>query len=132
MNALIIIFLLSYFVYAAFNNARFLIIYFSLIAIYYYLTQVKFFQNAFNSLRRKIQIATWGSPFDPQIYGKLKINLNQVEPYLEEISKEIGEKVTLTIYIIKLISLVLKKYPEISGCIRLGKVRFYFDYLLVC
>lgn len=121
MNALLVIFLISYGVYSLFNNFKFWLIYLSLIAIYYYFTQVKFFQSAYNSLRRKICIATWETPFDPQIYTKVKLDITRVEPYLETISKETGEKVTLTVYVIKLMSILLKKFPELYGYIKFGK-----------
>ena len=104
------------------------------------MTQFVLFKNVINSVRRKIQIGTWGKSFDPQTYSKVKIDITKIEPYLEKKSTEIGEKVTLTIYAIKLMSIVLKKYPEINGYINLGKVKklltkiflkFFFSMLIL-
>ena len=123
MNAILVIFFISFFCYCLFNNIKFIIIYFSLIGLYTYLTQFVMFSNVINSVRRKIQIGTWGKSFDPQTYSKVKIDISRIEPYLEKKSKEIGDKITLTIYAIKLMSIVLKKYPEINGYINYGKVK---------
>jgi hypothetical protein len=68
-------------------------------------------------------IGTWTKSFDPQLYSKVKIDISKVEPYLEQKSKEIGEKLTLTIYAIKLMSIMLKKNPELCGFIKHGKVK---------
>lgn len=123
MNAILVIFFISFISYCFFNNIKFIIIYFSLIGLYTYLSQFVLFKNVFNSARRKIQIGTWGKSFDPQTYSKVKIDISKIEPYLEQKSKEIGDKITMTIYAIKLMSIVLKKYPEINGYINYGKVR---------
>jgi hypothetical protein len=124
MNALLCIFLISYGIYALSNNFKFWLIYIFLVLIYYYFTQIKFFQTAYNSIRKKIIIATWSPPYDPQTYGKIKLNISKMEEYLEEKSKVTGEKITLTIFIIKLMSIVLKKYPQLYGCIKWGKVNY--------
>ena len=140
MNAILVIFFISFISYCVFNNIKFIIIYLSLIGLYTYLTQFVLFKNVINSVRRKIQIGTWGKSFDPQTYSKVKIDITKIEPYLEKKSTEIGEKVTLTIYAIKLMSIVLKKYPEINGYINLGKVKklltkiflkFFFSMLIL-
>jgi hypothetical protein len=123
MNAILVIFFISFFIYSIFHNIRFIIIYLGLIALYYYFTQFVLFKDAINSVRRKIQIGSWEKSFDPQTYSKVKVDITKIEPYLEKKSKEIGEKITLTIYAIKLMSIILKKYPEINGYINYGKVK---------
>lgn len=128
MNALLCIFFITYGIYALFYSFKFWIIYLSLIGLYYYLTQVKFFNQTYQSIRRKVMIASWGALNDPQIYAKVNLDISKIEPYLAEKSKETGEKITLTIYSIKLMSIVLKKYPEIYGFIKFGKV--YHNYNL--
>lgn len=126
MNALIYIFLISYGIYAFLNNFTFWIIYLILIALYYYITQILLFKTPFMSTRRKVMIATWSALGDPQIYAKLKLDITKVESYLIQKSKEIGQKITLTVYIIKLLSIVLKKYPQMQGYIKFGKVMIKF------
>ncbi len=121
MNLLICIFFITYGIYALFNNISFWFIYLTMVGLYYYLTQVKFLQSPFNTLRKKLMIATWGPLTDPQIYAKIKLDITRTEPFLEEKSKETGERITLTIWVIKLLSIVLKKYPELYGYIKFGK-----------
>lgn len=121
MNALICIFIITYGIYALFYNFKFWLIYIFLIVSYHYLTQVKFFQTIYKSTRRRMIIATWGQINDPQIYSKVTLDITKIEPYLLQKSKEIGEKITLTIFTIKLMALVLKKYPELYGYIKFGK-----------
>ena len=122
MNALIIIFFITYGLYCLFYNFKFWVIYLGLLGIYYLLTNVVFFNDRIESIRKKITIATWGTPYDPQTYASATLDISKMEPYLEKKSQEIGEKVTLTIFIIKLMSLVLQKYPELYSKINLGKV----------
>lgn len=122
MNAILVIFYISFLSYSLCNNIKFIIIYLALIGLYTYITQFKLFKDVVNSARRKIMIGTWTKSFDPQVYSKVKIDISKIEPYLEQKSKEIGEKLTLTIYAIKLISILLKKYPEFCGFIKHGKV----------
>jgi hypothetical protein len=124
MNAILGIFLISYGIYALFYNFTFWIIYISLVTSYLFLTQFKFFNNTMNSIRRKVSIATWGETTDPQTYVKIKLDITKMEEYLEEQSKLINDKITITVYVIKLLSIVLKKYPELYGYIKFGKVRF--------
>ena len=123
MNAILVIFYISFLSYCLCNNLKFIIIYLILIALYTYITQFHLFKDIVNSTRRKIMIGTWTKSFDPQLYSKVKIDISKVEPYLEQKSKEIGEKLTLTIYAIKLMSIILKKNPELCGFIKHGKVK---------
>lgn len=122
MNSLLVIFFITYGIYCLFNNAKFWLIYLGMLGVYYYLTQIKFFPTAFDSLRRRISIATWNVGYDPQTYYKLKLDITKIEPYLLKKSEEIGEKITITTFIIKLVAMVLKKYPEVYGYIKFGRV----------
>jgi hypothetical protein len=125
MNAMIVIFLVTYGIYSLFYNIKFWMLYIILIGVYYYITQIKYFQTAYSSIRRKLIIATWGQNNDPQIYAKINLDISKMENYLVEKSKEIGEKITLTVFTIKLMAIVLKKYPQLYGCIKFGKVKFF-------
>ena len=68
-------------------------------------------------------IGSWNTPYDPQTYARIKLDITKTEPFLEKFSKETGEKITLTIFVIRLLALVLKKFPEIDGYIRFGRVK---------
>lgn len=124
MNSLLVIFYLTFLLYSLFNNLRFIIIYIFLLGLYTYLTQITLFKTIINSARRKIMIGTWNTPYDPQTYCKVKLEISKIEPYLEKKSSEIGEKITLTTFTVKLLSIVLKRHPELCGFIKFGKVNF--------
>ena len=138
MNAILVIFFISFFIYCMFNNIKFIIIYLSLIGLYSYFSQFVVFKNVINSVRRKIQIGTWEKSYEETLihnenYSKVKVDITKIEPYLEKKSKEIGEKITLTTFAIKLMSIILKKYPEINGYINYGKVKnkyFFIKFFL--
>jgi len=125
MNALLFIFFITYGVYAAVYNFKFWVIYVALISLYFYITQVKYFNTIYTSIRRKITVATWGPINDPQIYSKVKLDITKIEPYLLQKSNEIGQKITITIFIIKLMSILLKKYPQLNGYIKFGRVKIF-------
>jgi hypothetical protein len=122
MNALLTFFLIAYGIYALLYNITFWIIYIIIVGVYLYLTQFTLQSTTINSIRRKVSIATWGEATDPQTYLKVKLDITKMEEYLEEQSKLLGEKITITVYVIKLMSIVLKKYPELNGYIKFGKV----------
>ena len=122
MNTLLVIFFISYILYSLSNNWAFLFTYFLTLSTYYYLTQIRFFKTPYNTIRNRTTIGTWSAQTDPQTYIKIKLDISRIEHYLEKKSSELGEKITLTIFIIKLMSIALKKFPEINGFINFGKV----------
>ena len=123
MNTILVFFFIAYGIYCLFYNITFWMIYVTLVSTYLYLTQFLFFRNSMNTIRRKVSIATWGEATDPQTYVKIKLDITKMEHYLEEQSKLLNEKITITVYVIKLLSIVLKKYPELYGFIKFGKVK---------
>jgi hypothetical protein len=122
MNAFIVFFIFTYGVYALFNNLMFWFIYILLVGIYFFITQFKYFKSIYNSIRRKLIVATWGTNNDCQIYSKVKIDITKMQDYLNKKSEEAGEKITLTIYAIKLLALIINKYPNLNSYIKFGKV----------
>jgi pyruvate/2-oxoglutarate dehydrogenase complex dihydrolipoamide acyltransferase (E2) component len=75
-------------------------------------------------------MGSWDYSYDPQVYAAINLDISKMEKYIEDKSTETGEKITLTIFIIKLMSLVLKKYPQLYGYIKLGRVKLNNLYLL--
>jgi len=67
-------------------------------------------------------IGSWNNPYDPQTLISVKLDITNTETYLEKLSADTGEKLTLTTFVIRLMGLVLKKNPEICGYIRFGAV----------
>jgi len=73
--------------------------------------------------RRKLAIATWGSPNDPNIYGKLTVDAAPALAYLERIRSETGEKASITHLVGRAVALALAKTPTLNGRIVFGKYR---------
>jgi pyruvate/2-oxoglutarate dehydrogenase complex dihydrolipoamide acyltransferase (E2) component len=73
-----------------------------------------------NPLRRKLAIASWGSPREANIYGKLTIDATAALRYIEEARATSGEKVTLTHLVGRAIAEALRRSPGLNGFIRLG------------
>lgn len=74
-------------------------------------------------LRRKLAIATWGSPSEGNIYGKLTLDVTEALRYIDHLRETTGEKITLTHLIGKALGEVLKREPTLNGRIFLGKYR---------
>ena len=121
MNVIFVIFFISYGLYSFFNNFKFWIVYILLLAIYYYLTQYKLINQYREKVSRKIFISAWKNPYDPQTYTTMKLDITKIIPYLKKKSEEIKEHLTPTIFTIKLMAIILKKYPEVYGYIKFGK-----------
>ena len=120
MNSLIIIFFLAYGLYAFFNNFKFWLIYTICLVLYYYFTQQTFYHSARCNIGKKICYSAWSNPYDPQVYTCVKLDITKIIPYLKRKSEELKEHFTPTIYAIKLMSIIMKKYPAVYGYIKFG------------
>ncbi|QDG51067.1 2-oxo acid dehydrogenase subunit E2 [Persicimonas caeni] len=67
------------------------------------------------SLRRKLAIATWASPREGNIYGKLTLDVTEAQRYIEHVRQTTGEKVTVTHLVGKAAAMALKKEPSLNG-----------------
>lgn len=73
-----------------------------------------------NSTRRKLAIATWGPPDEGSIYGKLQVDAEAAQRWIEETRKTSGEKVTITHLVGKAVAMALAQAPTINGRIVWG------------
>jgi len=72
------------------------------------------------STRRKLAIASWGSPREGNIYGKLTLDATEALAYIEHARRTTGEKVTITHLVGKACGEALKQAPTLNGYLRLG------------
>ena len=72
------------------------------------------------STRRKLAIATWGSPREGNIYGKVTLDATAALDHLERLSRETGEHITITHFVGKVMAEVLAKSPGLNGFLRFG------------
>jgi len=74
-----------------------------------------------NSTRRKLAIATWSSPREGNIYGKLTVDVSKALDYIEAVRKRSGAKVTLTHLTGVAVARAMAKAPGLNGYIKLGR-----------
>jgi pyruvate dehydrogenase E2 component (dihydrolipoamide acetyltransferase) len=70
---------------------------------------------------RKIALGTWKTPYDPQIYGTLKLRMEPALAYLQELRRRTGRKVTVTHLVVKAIGDALAACPEANVVLRAGR-----------
>ena len=121
INAILVIFFLSYGLYAYYYNFKFWIIYIFFISIYYFFTYFKLYTHRQTNISKKINYTSWSNNYDPQTYTTIKLDITKIIPYLKQKSEEINVHLTPTIFSIKLMSIILKKYPEVYGFIKFGR-----------
>jgi pyruvate/2-oxoglutarate dehydrogenase complex dihydrolipoamide acyltransferase (E2) component len=73
--------------------------------------------------RRKLAIATWRAPNDPNIYGKLTVNAEPAIEYLERLRYESGERVSITHLVGRAAALALAQAPTLNGRIVFGRYK---------
>jgi pyruvate dehydrogenase E2 component (dihydrolipoamide acetyltransferase) len=72
------------------------------------------------SPRRKLAIASWSSPSEGNIYGKLTVDATAALEYIEAVRAATGEKVTITHLVGRACAEALKEAPTLNGVIRFG------------
>ncbi len=75
------------------------------------------------SFWRRIAIATWDHPNNPQIYAALEIDASAIQTVVEEARELDGPKITPTHLVGKAIGEAVGEYPEVNGIIVRGKVQ---------
>jgi len=73
--------------------------------------------------RRKLAIATWRAPHDPNIYGKLTVGAGPAIAYIQRLGHETGEKVSITHLVARAVAVALADAPTLNGRILFGRYR---------
>lgn len=73
------------------------------------------------SLRRKVAIASWSSPKEGNIYGKMCIDMGNALKYIEYLRATTHEKVTVTHLVGRAAGLAFSKCPDLNGRIFWGR-----------
>jgi pyruvate/2-oxoglutarate dehydrogenase complex dihydrolipoamide acyltransferase (E2) component len=73
------------------------------------------------SLRRKVAIASWSSPREGNIYGKMTIDMSNALLYIDYLREKSKERISVTHLIGRAAALAFKDCPDINGRIFLGK-----------
>ena len=73
------------------------------------------------SMRRKIAIASWSAPREGNIYGKLSLDMTNVNKYIKYLRNSSSEKITITHLVGRAAALALAECPDLNGRIFMGK-----------
>jgi pyruvate/2-oxoglutarate dehydrogenase complex dihydrolipoamide acyltransferase (E2) component len=73
--------------------------------------------------RRKLAIATWRSPREPNIYGSLTVDAGPALDYLARLGNETGERVSITHLVARAVALALASMPTLNGHIVFGRYK---------
>lgn len=77
--------------------------------------------RARNSVRRKLAIASYRPPAEPNIFGRLDLDATAALTYLDEVRRRTGEKVTITHLVGRATGAALAEEPTLNGRIRMGR-----------
>lgn len=70
---------------------------------------------------RKIATAVWGSPNDPQIYGRLELDATPMLEAIESIRRRTGAHATVTHLVIRGLALALNEVPSMNTRLAWGR-----------
>ncbi len=74
------------------------------------------------SMWRKMSFANWTHPTNPQVYGRLELDMTGAIAYAKKLTDETGIKVTATHIIVRAVAVALKAHPQANSIIRFFKV----------
>ncbi len=121
MNVLRILLIFTIFLYFTVNEPVFWKYYLGLVIPYFIITQLLLYNSNLVTPKKKAFISMWTHPSDPQIYGTLKLNLNNLEKKLKEYSEKNNVKISLATFFVKVFGEVFVRYPQMNGHIGFGR-----------
>ncbi len=74
------------------------------------------------SMWRRMSFANWADPVDPQVYGRLEIDMSSALRFADEESVRTGAKVTPTHLVVRAVALALARFPDANALIRWRRV----------
>jgi pyruvate dehydrogenase E2 component (dihydrolipoamide acetyltransferase) len=74
------------------------------------------------SMWRRMSFANWADPVDPQVYGRLELDMSNAIRFAEQESARTGAKVTPTHLVVRAVALALARHPDANALIRWRRV----------
>jgi pyruvate/2-oxoglutarate dehydrogenase complex dihydrolipoamide acyltransferase (E2) component len=74
-----------------------------------------------NTLRRKLAIASWSSPREGNIHGRLTLDATAALAYLDHVRATTGEHATVTHLVGRAVAAALAAEPSLNGFLRFGR-----------
>lgn len=122
MNAITVILYVATIIYMLLYQPGFYKYYFSILILYYIITQLFFGNKKINSTKKKFFISSWYHPYDSQLYCSCTLDVTKLLTFLKEYNEEHSTKIGITVFIMKLLSNLFVKYPDLNGNIIFGDV----------
>lgn len=125
MNALIVLGIITLFIYAILVDGTFFKIYIPLVVIYWFVSTVIFKTKDRIWKRRRIAMASWSSPSEPTSYLPYEYDVTETMDYIEKFNRDNkdGAKLTMTSVITKGLAIALNESAEHVGRISFGNFR---------
>lgn len=74
------------------------------------------------SMWRKMSMANWTHPVDPQVYGRLELDMTAAIEFAKQETERTGAKVTLTHIAVRAVAMAFKKNPSVNAMIRWKRI----------
>ena len=84
------------------------------------------------SMWRKMSLANWRKPSDPQVYGRLEVDMSRAMDYAKSESERTAAKITPTHLIVRAVALALNRFPRNNVVIRWGRIYERRDVDVFC
>ena len=122
MNAITILLFIATILYMLIYQPGFYKYYFGILIPYYLFTQFFIGGKTINASKKKYFISTWEHPYDSQLYCSCTVDVTKLLSFLKEYNEEHSTKIGITVFIMKLLSNLFIKYPDLNGNIIFGDV----------
>jgi pyruvate dehydrogenase E2 component (dihydrolipoamide acetyltransferase) len=84
------------------------------------------------SMWRKMSFGNWGASTDPQVYGKLDVDMTAAREYAAQASEAGSVKVTPTHLVVRALALAMREFPEANVLVRWWRVYPRRDVDIFC
>jgi len=121
INAFLGIGIVTSIIYGLFIDRRLIVIYLSILIPYYVITQLILPNKRLNTIRKKLTIATWGHPSEPQAFVMHEVDITKTLKHIEKLNDGNGAKVTITHAVTKALAIFFS-VPGAEGF--RGHIRF--------
>jgi len=122
MNAITVILFIATIFYMLVYQPNFYKYYFAILIPYYIITEIFFDNKDINSSKKKFFISSWYHPYDSQLYCSSTVDVTNLLSFIKEYNKENSTKIGITVFLMKLLSNLFVKYPDLNGNIIFGDV----------
>ena len=73
---------------------------------------------------RKLAIGSWKAPNDSTYYGKVELNLTEINALLEKLNSNNQHKITINHVMAKIMGLIFERYPELNITLLRNKPKY--------